>query len=204
MKTVVSLLTILAFPLFTEAMNSDLRDTQESQFLLKELNSRQGKLIGRHQRAVGALAQKMDKQLSRIAGDREADFWFLDQMSVQRGDHRHCLFGAVLPTDGSLITGVFDFCNGDVFQDYLDLMAMQVPESKTTQYLIMDNAAWHRVRDLNWHHFKPLHLYTGHQLDNAMQPIWAELEGYVLRNITGEEPDSVQAEIVEALEVFVK
>lgn len=203
LRKVTSLVAVFAFPLFGQAKDSSASDPQ-AQFLSDKLSSNHGKLKGENKENVSKQAKRADKQLSDIAGVNKADFWFLDQKFVQRGDHRHCILGAVLPTGGDLFTGVFDNWNQDVFQDYLDLLAMQVPESKTTQYLVMDNTVWHRVRDLDWHHFEPLHLYPGYQLDNAMQAVWSELEESVLPNITETEPDTVQAAIVEGLEELVK
>lgn len=51
---------------------------------------------------------------------------------------------------------IFSGVDTDVFQCWLDHLAANIPEGpSTTRYLLVDNASWHKVARLNWHHFTP-------------------------------------------------
>jgi hypothetical protein len=72
--------------------------------------------------------------------------------------------GAVRPGEGRLFTLVVDGVDTDVFQFYLDQMALAAPKVPgKRQLLVMENASWHKANRLNWPHFEPVYLpaYSG-------------------------------------------
>ncbi len=94
------------------------------------------------------------------------------------GDHiRQNVVGAVSPQTGELFSLIMDGVDTDVFQFFLDQLAETVPKVEGLRRLfIMDNASWHKVKRLNWHHFTPKYL-PGYSPDfNPIERLWLRLK----------------------------
>ncbi|MDB6122078.1 MAG: hypothetical protein JWQ71_1071 [Pedosphaera sp.] len=76
------------------------------------------------------------------------------------GDHiRQNVIGAVCPESGALFSLMVDGMDTEVFQVYLEELAKVIPKVEgKRQFLIMDNASWHKAARLNWYHFEPVYL----------------------------------------------
>lgn len=69
------------------------------------------------------------------------------------------MLGAVCPQNGQCAAVIFNHCDSEVCQVFLDHLTQRVPRDPTKRrYLIVDNASWHKVKRLNWHHFNPKQL----------------------------------------------
>jgi hypothetical protein len=72
---------------------------------------------------------------------------------------RQSVLGAVCPQNGQCAAVIFNHCDSEVCQVFLDHLTQRVPRDPTKRrYLIVDNASWHKVKRLNWHHFNPKQL----------------------------------------------
>lgn len=136
--------------------------------------------------------------LGKLLEDPQVQLWFADESGVEGdprprrrwsqpgkprtvpylGDHiRLNVMGAVRPGEGRLFTLVVDGVDTDVFQFYLDQMALAVPKVPgKRQLLVMDNASWHKANHLNWHHFEPVYLPAYSPDFNPIERLWLRLK----------------------------
>src|SRR5262245_24343623 len=138
------------------------------------------------------------KQLRGWCADGQCELWFCDECGVEGdprprrrwvqpgkrrtvpylGDHiRQNVIGAVAPQSGQLFSLIVDGVDTDVFQFFLDEMAKAIPKKQgVRQWLILDNASWHKAARLNWHHFEPKFL-PGYSPDfNPIERLWLRLK----------------------------
>lgn len=76
------------------------------------------------------------------------------------GDHlRQNVGGAVSPQSAEFFSLIIEGVHTDVSRFFLDQLAQTVPKVEDVrQFLILDNASWHKAARLNWHHFQPVYL----------------------------------------------
>ena len=138
------------------------------------------------------------ERLRDWAADPSVKLWFSDECGVEGdprprrrwvqpgqprtvpylGDHvRQNVIGAVCPQSGELFSLIVDGVDTDVFQYFLDHLAETVPkQAGVRQFLVLDNASWHKATRLNWHHFQPVYL-PGYSPDfNPIERLWLRLK----------------------------
>ena len=161
--------------------------------------------------------QEFLEQLRGWCADPTLELWFADECGVEGdprprrrwvqpgvrrtvpylGDHiRQNVIGAVAPVSGELFSLIVDGVDTDVFQFFLDHLARAVPQKQgRRQYLIVDNASWHKARRLNWHHFEPQFL-PGYSPDfNPIERLWLRLKADWFWDFIARTP----AELIERL-----
>lgn len=101
------------------------------------------------------------------------------------GEHiRHSVLGAVRPKDGRISTKLFNRCDSDTFQALLDSMAEEnQPVEGRRAVLGIDNASWHKVKRLNWHHFEPMYLSVYSPDLKSIEKMWSKIKGWLLRHL---------------------
>lgn len=130
------------------------------------------------------------ENIKQLAEERK-EIWFSDEVGFE-GDPRprarwvkkgskpvngraseHLRFsaiGSVNPITGEIMSLVIPGADKKIFQIYLDEL------SKSTQnrelYLILDNASWHKGKDLNWHNIKPVYLPPYSPDYNPIENLW--------------------------------
>jgi transposase len=104
------------------------------------------------------------------------------------GHVRSNVVGAVSPRSGQLVSLIVPYCDRFVFQQFLDTMADEVPARRNKRvYLVLDNAGWHKVATLNWHHITPLYLPPYSPDLNPIERLWQHLKSHYLAGfITGD------------------
>jgi len=124
--------------------------------------------------------QSFRTQMATLAADPQVELWFGDECGVDGdprprrrwvqpgskpkvphlGKHiRRSVVGAVCPQNGEFFSLLFDGVDSAVFQCWLDELALSVPPKPgLRRVLVLDNASWHKVKTLNWHHFEALFL----------------------------------------------
>ena len=135
------------------------------------------------------------------------------QRWVKRGSHptqgyygghiRQNVVGAVCPKDGQLVSLIVPHSDGEVFQAFLDTMAVEVPRNGKKLWLVLDNASWHHAKSLNWHHIHPLFLPPYSPDLNPIERLWQHLKsnylaGFVTR-YSEELANKLEASIRELL-----
>lgn len=97
------------------------------------------------------------------------------------GHVRQNIVGAVSPKTGQLVSLIVPHCDTDVFQAFLDTMAVETAEQKQRNcrvVLVLDNASWHKSKRLNWHHIEPIYLPPYSPDLNPIERIWQYLKGH--------------------------
>ena len=90
---------------------------------------------------------------------------------------RRTVIGAVQPDSGKFFSAMFCHCNTDVFQVWLNEFALDHPPEEGKQdIVILDNASWHKVKRLNWHHFTPMYLPAYSPDLNPIERLWKSLK----------------------------
>jgi transposase len=137
------------------------------------------------------------------------DLWFADECGVEGdprprrqwtpvgkvrtcpslGEHiRHNVLGAVRPADGRISSMLFNRCDTDTFQAFLNSLAGENPPAAGRRaLLVMDNASWHKTKRLTWHHFEPVYLPARSPDLNPIERLWLRLKadwfnGWIAKN----------------------
>lgn len=169
--------------------------------------------------------QQFRHELERLATDPQVELWFSDESGIEGdprprrrwvqpgkprtvpylGDHiRQNVIGAVCPEDGGLFSLVVDGVDTDVFQFFLDEMAQAVPKKEhKRQLLIVDNASWHKSKQLNWHHFQPLYLPPYSPDFNPIERLWLRLKADWFWDFIARTPQDLTDRICTGLKSFI-
>lgn len=115
------------------------------------------------------------------------------------GHIRQNVVGAVNPQDGQLVSLIVSHNDTEVFQVFLDTMAKEVPKSKKTIWLVLDNASWHRSKSLNWHHIRPLFLPPYSPDFNPIERLWQHLKSHYLAGFLTKRSDDLADKLEEAI-----
>ena len=140
-----------------------------------------------------------------IEGDpRPRSTWALKgshPLTKQTGAHvRLNVLGAVAPATGACSALIFDGCDTDVFQVFLDTLAADAPpEEGKSFHLVLDNASWHKARRLNWHHFTPVYLPPYSPDFNAIERLWLHLKSQWFAGFTAKTTEALMERVTSAL-----
>ena len=132
-------------------------------------------------------------RLRSLAEDPDVEFWYADETGVEgepkprrgwaikgtrpkvvhNGDHtRLNILGTVCPRTGEFFAIEASHCDTDVFQVFLDEAAHSLTPARKRNILILDNASWHKRKNLNWHFFEPVYLPPYSPDFNPIERIW--------------------------------
>lgn len=164
------------------------------------------------------------EQLRAWQEDPTVDLWFSDESGFEGdprprrtwtkkgtvrtapylGEHiRHNVFGAVRPADGRLCTMLFNLCDSETFQAFLDTLAAEnPPEPGRRAILVLDNASWHKVKRLHWHHFTPAYLPPRSPDLNAIERLWLRMKADWFNGWIAKSSAQLQARLIEALQAL--
>jgi transposase len=137
-------------------------------------------------------------QLAALLADPQAVVFFQDECGIEgdrrprstwalKGSHpltkqtgspvRLNVLSAVAPASGACSALIFEGCDTDVFQTFLDTLAADAPPGDGKRfYLVLDNASWHKAKRLHWHHFEPVYLPPYSPDFNAIERLWLHLK----------------------------
>ncbi|MGC4013109.1 MAG: IS630 family transposase [Luteolibacter sp.] len=96
------------------------------------------------------------------------------------GHIRQNVVGAVNPRDGQLVSLIVPHNDTEVFQAFLDTMAVEVPADGSRVVLVLDNASWHNSKSLNWHHIEAKFLPAYSPDFNPIERLWQHLKSHHL------------------------
>lgn len=158
--------------------------------------------------------------------DDHTDVWFCDEsgfegdprprrtwtkigkvrVSPYLGEHiRHNVFGAVRPADGRLCAMLFNLCDSQTFQVFLDILAQENPPVEGRRViLVLDNASWHKVKRLNWHHFQPEYLPPRSPDLNAIERLWLRMKADWFNGWIAKSAAQLQDRLIEALQAMIQ
>ena len=153
--------------------------------------------------------------------DDSVQLWFSDETGVEAdprprkrwvekgskprvpygGTHlRSNVIGAVSPSTGELSAILFNHCDTDVFQAFLDNMSKEYPRREgIRQLIILDNASWHKAKRLNWHHFEPEYLPPYSPDFNPIERLWLVMKQNHFADFYTKDSEALEQRIIEAL-----
>mgnify|MGYP005641280509 CR=1 FL=1 len=142
--------------------------------------------------------ERFKTEISALKERDDVRIWFADETGIEgdprprqrwakrgsdpkvdyHGGHlRRTVIGAVQPDSGKFFSAMFCHCNTDVFQVWLNEFALDHPPEEGKQdIVILDNASWHKVKRLNWHHFTPMYLPAYSPDLNPIERLWKSLK----------------------------
>jgi len=120
------------------------------------------------------------------------------------GHVRTNVIGAVSPRSGQLVSLIVPYCDRFVFQQFLDTMAEEVPCRKGKKvYLVLDNASWHKVKSLDWHHITPIYLPPYSPDLNPIERLWQHLKSHYLAGFITNEHAALDAKVEESIRTLL-
>jgi transposase len=141
------------------------------------------------ERAREAFVEKLRAWLA----DADIDLWYQDEMGVEgdprprrrwiqkgekgrvikNGDHlRMNVSGMVNPRTGRFFALELSHSDRETFQIYLDEANREIAFERPRNFLIMDNASWHKVKSLSWGRFEPIYLPAYSPDLNPIERLW--------------------------------
>ena len=122
------------------------------------------------------------------------------------GKHiRQNVIGAVNPRSGKLVSLIVPHCDRDVFQVFLDTMAEEVPPvAKRRCVLVLDNASWHKVKTLHWHHIEPLYLPPYSPDFNPIERLWQHLKSHFLAGFITKHGYELTAKLITSIQALMR
>jgi transposase len=168
--------------------------------------------------------EEFAQELGGLIKDPAVQLWFGDESGIE-GDPRPCkqwakkgskptipyagthlrrnVVGAVCPKTGHLSCMIFSHCDSTIFQVFLDNMAHeQPPERGKRLILVLDNASWHKVKSLNWHHIEPMYLPPYSPDFNPIERFWLRLKDDFFRGFFARKAEVLEERIVTGLRSF--
>ena len=156
---------------------------------------------------------------------RTIEFWYGDESGVEGdprprrrwaqrgsrpkvpyvGDHiRANVVGVVCPANGQCFTMIYNGVDTDVFQHFLDQLALDVVDDPTKRrILILDNASWHKTKRLNWHHFEPMYLPAYSPDLNPIERLWLRMKCDWFSDFIAKTSDDLIDRLCKALRAYM-
>lgn len=118
---------------------------------------------------------------------------------------RQNVIGAVAPKSGKLVSLIVPHCNSDVFQVFLDTMAEEVADVPGRRCrLVLDNAGWHKVKSLNWHHIEPVYLPPYSPDFNPIERLWQHLKSHHLAGFITKSGEALADKLIESIQSVMR
>lgn len=169
--------------------------------------------------------QAFREKIKALAEDPAVELWFGDECGVDGdprprrrwvqpgskpkvphlGKHiRRNVVGAVCPQSGEFFSLIFDGVDSAVFQCWLDKLAQSVPPKPgVRRLLVLDNASWHKVKTLQWHHFEPLFLPPYSPDFNPIERLWLRLKADYFTDWIARTGEDLMERLCNALNHFI-
>jgi len=140
-----------------------------------------------------ALRQSFVEQIAKWISDEDIDLWYGDETGIEgdprprrrwakigektrvthNGDHiRMNVVGAVCPRTGEFFSLEMSHSDRECFQAFLDTANQEIPFSRRRNFLIVDNASWHKCKSLSWGSFEPIYLPPYSPDLNPIERLW--------------------------------
>lgn len=170
--------------------------------------------------------QAFAAKIRALGADAAVELWFGDECGVEGdprprqrwvqpgskpkvphlGKHlRRSVVGAVCPQSGENFHLIFDGVDSAVFQCWLDELAKSVPpKAGVRQVLVLDNASWHKVKTLEWHHFEALYLPPYSPDFNPIERLWLRLKADFFSDWIARTGEELEERLVKALRHFIE
>lgn len=144
-----------------------------------------------------ALRQAHVEQVALWLADENVELWYTDETGVEgdprprrrwaeigkttrvtrNGDHlRMNIAGMISPRTGECFALQMSHSDKECFQAFLDEANRSISLTRKRNLLIMDNASWHKCKDLDWGRFEPVYLPPYSPDLNPIERLWLVLK----------------------------
>jgi transposase len=163
--------------------------------------------------------------LRHLLADDKVELWFGDECGfegdprprrrwaqvgskptrVKNGDHiRSNFIGVISPRTGELAGIEVSGCNTETYQAFLDEANKDLRFEREANYLIVDNASWHKAKSLNWGKFIPLYLPPYSPDFNPIERLWLLVKNEWFSDFVARNRDQLSDRIFEAIQWALK
>ncbi len=163
-----------------------------------------------------AFCEKVD----RLMGDGDVELWFQDETGIEgdprprrrwakkgskprvtkNGDHlRINVCGMVCPRTGEAFLLEFSHSDAEVFQMFLDEANKDLKPERARQILILDNASWHKSKQLRWGRFEPMFLPPYSPDLNPIERLWLVIKAKWFADFVAKDRDALTERVDKAL-----
>lgn len=160
------------------------------------------------------------ERLQEWIADEQIELWFTDETGIEgdprprrrfarkgsnprvtkNGDHiRMNVCGMVCPRTGAFFALELSHSDAECFQVFLDLANEQVQLERPRALLIMDNASWHKSRQLRFGRFEPVYLPAYSPDLNPIERLWKLLKAEWFSDFVAKSHEALLARIDQAL-----
>ncbi len=81
----------------------------------------------------------------------------------------------------------------------MDTLAQENPQvARSLSIVVLDNASWHKVKRLNWHHFQPQYLPARSPNIKAIERLWLRMKADWFNGWTAKNASQLQDRFIEA------
>lgn len=116
------------------------------------------------------------------------------------GHLRRNVIGAVNPSNAQLVSLIVPHCVTEVFPAFLDTMAAEALAGKGKRiFLVLDNASWHKTKQLDWHHIQPVYLPPYSPDFNPIDRLWQHLKSHHLAGFITKDGGALGEKILQAI-----
>ena len=123
-----------------------------------------------------------------------------DPVRIKNGDHlRMNALGMVAPRTGQFFAIEATGCDTDVFQAFLDEAQKFVSLERKKNFLILDNASWHKTKAIKWGKFTPIYLPPYSPDFNPIERLWLLVKNEFFSDFVAKSIEKLQDRLDEAL-----
>ena len=107
--------------------------------------------------------------------------------------------GMCCPATGEFFALEFPFTDRTTFQAFLDVANTDVTPSGQKEFIVLDNASWHKVKSIRWGRFTPIFLPPYSPDLNPIERIWAYLKQNFFNSFSAKNLDELITQLDKAL-----
>ncbi len=119
---------------------------------------------------------------------------------TKNGGHlRLNAIGLVAPRTGEFFAIEASGCDTDTFQAFLDEANKSLPLERDKNYLVLDNASWHKAKDLRWGKFTPIYLPPYSPDFNPIEKLWQVMKDQWFTDFVARNAQQLEERLDKAL-----
>jgi len=121
------------------------------------------------------------------------------------GHVRRNVIGAVNPSNGQLVSLIVPHCDTEVFQVFLDTLAKEAPaQDRRRVCLVLDNASWHKTKQLRWHHVEKVFLPPYSPDFNPIERLWQYLKGHEMAGFLTRDGEELSNKLAQSIQELLQ
>lgn len=164
------------------------------------------------------------KQIELIKVQPKIDYWYSDESGFEgdpiprrvlclkgnrpiisyTGSHiRANVIGAVRPADGKFVSLIMPYVDTEIFQIFINELHRYINKNKRN-IIILDNAAWHITKRLNWGMLEAKYLPAYSPDLNPIEQLWLVLKNNFFTWFSAKRHDELDDHLELALKFYIE